>query len=215
MQRESKSRVRIYKELKIMLTERNKNKFRESPNEILIRCLGKNSFIEWNEWRDNNSERHISLKGASLGNVNLEDIDFSQIDLNMADLKNANLKDADLSEANLAGADLSYANLIGADLWKANLKSAKLCDANLKSAKLEKANLENAELVRTNLESTDLWKANLKGAKFISIAVDRRTFIWGCDFDEQTLFSGGELSKARIEPRLIEHMKKNNRRIRY
>ncbi len=198
-----------------MFTERNKNKFGESPNEILIRCLGNDDFTEWNEWRDNNKERRISLKGASLGNVNLEGADLSQVDLKVADLKNANLKDADLSEANLAGADLSYANLIGADLWKADLKSAKLCEANLKGAKLEKANLEKAELVRINLESADLWKANLKGAKFISVVVDRRTFIWGCDFDEQTVFSGGELSKARIEPRLIEHMKKNNRRVKF
>ena len=68
--------------------------------------------------------------------------------------------------------------------------------------------MENAELVRVNLESADLWKANLKGAKFISAAVDRRTFIWGCDFDEQTVFSGAELSKALIEPRLIEHIKR-------
>ena len=196
-----------------MFTERNKNKFRESPNEILIRCLGKDNFTEWNEWRDNNRERHISLIGASLRNVNLKGADFSQVDLNMADLKHANLKDADLSEANLAGADLSYANLSGADLWKADLKSAKLCEANLKSAKLEKSNLENAQLVRINLESADLWKANLKGAKFLSVAVDRRTFIWGCDFDEQTIFSGGELNKARIEPRLIEHIKKTIRRV--
>ena len=197
-----------------MFTERNKNKFGESPNEILIRCLGKDNFTEWNEWRDNNYNRHISLKGANLGNVNLEGVDLSQVDLKIADLKNANLAGADLSEADLAGADLSHANLIGADLWKADLKFAKLWEANLKSAKLEKANLENAQLVRINLENADLWKANLKGAKFTSVVVDRGTFIWGCDFDEQTVFSGGELSKARIEPRLIEHMKKNIRRVK-
>jgi uncharacterized protein YjbI with pentapeptide repeats len=194
----------ICKERKMMFTERNKNKFGESPNEILIRCLGKDDFTEWNEWRDNNKKGHISLKGASLGNVNLEGADLSQVDLKMADLKNVNLAGADLSAANLAGADLSHANLIGADLWKADLKFANLLEANLKSAQLEKANLESA----------DLWKANLKGAKFISVVVDRRTFIWGCDFDEQTVFSGGGLSKARIEPRLIEHMKKNIRRVK-
>ncbi|MEJ2729571.1 MAG: pentapeptide repeat-containing protein [Deltaproteobacteria bacterium] len=101
-----------------MFTERKKDPFAESPNDILIRCLGKDNFTEWNEWRDNNRERHISLKGVSLRNVNLEGADFSQVDLNAADLKHANLKDSDLSEASLAGADLSYANLMGADLWK-------------------------------------------------------------------------------------------------
>ena len=199
----------------MMFTERNKNKSGESPNEILIRCLGKDNFTEWNEWRDNNEQRHISLRGACLSNANLEGADLSQVDLKMADLKNVNLPGADLSEANLAGADLSHANLIGADLWKADLKFANLWEANLKSAQLEKANLENAQLVRINLESADLWKAKLKGAKFISVIVDRRTFIWGCDFDEQTVFSGGGLSKARIEPCLIEHIKKNIQRVKF
>jgi len=158
-----------------MLTERNKSKFGESPYEILNRCLGKDDFTDWDEWRDNNKMGYISLKGARLGNVNLEGADLSQVDLKAADLKNANLSGADLSEANLAGADLSHANLEGADLWK----------------------------------------ANLKGAKFISAIVDKRTFIWGCDFDEQTVFSGGGLSKARIEPRLIEHIKKNIQRVKF
>ena len=198
-----------------MFTEINKNKFAESPNEILIRCMAKDDFSEWNEWRDNKKQGHISLKGAYLSSANLEGADLSQVDLKMADLKNVNLAGADLSEANLAGADLSHANLIGANLWKADLKFANLWEANLKSAQLEKANLENAQLVRVNLESADLWKANLKGAKFISVLLDRRTFIWGCDFDEQTIFSGGELSKARIEPRLIEHIKKTIRRVTY
>jgi uncharacterized protein YjbI with pentapeptide repeats len=73
------------------------------------------------------------------------------------------------------------------------------------------ANLENAELVGTNLESADLWEANLKGAKLISITVDRRTFIWGCDFDERTVLRGTSLNNARIEPCLIELMKLGHR----
>ena len=196
-----------------MFTERNKNRFGESPNEILIRCLGKHDFTEWDEWRDNNKRGHISLKGVRLCNTSLAHADLSQVDLKMADLKNVNLSGANLSEANLAGADLSHANLSGADLWKANLKFAKLCDANLKNAKLEKTNLENADLIRINLEGTDLWKANLKGAKLESVLVDRRTFIWGCDFNEQTVFSGGGFRHARIEPRLLEHIKKNMQRV--
>jgi uncharacterized protein YjbI with pentapeptide repeats len=95
-----------------MLTERNKNKFGESPDEILNRCLGKDDFADWNEWRDNNKMGYISLKGARLGNVNLKGADLSQVDLKAADLKNANLSGADLSKANLVGAELSHANLI-------------------------------------------------------------------------------------------------------
>jgi uncharacterized protein YjbI with pentapeptide repeats len=196
-----------------MFYERHKNIFGESLNEILSRCLRNDDFTEWNEWRDQNKEGHISLKGARLSNINLKSADLSQVDLKAADLKKSNLTHADLSEADLTGADLSYTNLIGADLWKANLKFARLWEANLNSVILVKANLENAEFVRINLENADLWKANLKGAKFISVVVDRRTFIWGCDFDEQTVFREGELSRARIEPRLFEHIKKNIRKI--
>ena len=196
-----------------MFVERDRYRFGENPNEILIRCLEKDDFAEWDVWRDNNKRRPISLRGAILGNVNLAGADLSQVDLKMAYLKNANLSGTDLSEANLTGANLSHANLIGANLWKADLKFANLQEANLKRTRLEKANLKNAKLVRINLESADLWRANLKGAKFVSVLVDRRTFIWGCDFDEQTVFSGGGLSKARIEPRLIEHLIKNIRRI--
>ena len=197
-----------------MFMKRNKNIFTENPNKILIRCFKKHDFTEWDEWRDNNKREHISLTGARLCNASLEGANLSQVDLIMADLKNVNLARTDLSEANLAGADLSHANLTGADLWKANLKFARLWEANLKNAKLERTNLENAELVRINLEGADLWKANLSGAKLVSVVADRRTFIWGCDVDEQTVFSGGGFSQARIEPRLIEHIKKNIRRVK-
>ena len=197
-----------------MFAERNTKKLVESASEILIRCSTKDDFTEWHEWRDHN-ESQISLKGAGLGCVNLEGADLSQVDLQAADLKNANFRNADLSEANLAGADLSNANLTGADLWKTDLKFAKLYEANLKSANLEKANLEGAELGRVNLEGANLWKANLKVAKFISVAIDKQTFIWGCEFDDQTVFSGGEVNTTRIEPRLIEHIKKNIWRVQH
>ena len=197
-----------------MYAERNTDKLVESSREILIRCASKDDFSEWNEWRDNN-ESQISLKGAGLCDLNLESADLSQVDLKAADLKNANLKNADLSEANLAGADLSCANLHGADLWQADLKSAKLCKANLNSAKLEKANLEGAELAGVNLEGANLWKANLIGAKFISVVVDTQTFIWGCKFDDQTVFGEEVLTKARIEPGLIEQIRKNIQRVQH
>ena len=196
-----------------MYTQRNKNMFAENPNEILIRCLEKDDFTEWDEWRLHNSREHISLKGAHLCNANLEGADLSQVDLKAADFKSVNLAGSNLSEANLAGANLSHANLAGADLWKADLKSAHLREVNLKNAKLEKTNLENAELLRINLEGADLWKANLIGAKLVSVVTDRRTFIWGCHFNEQTIFGGGGFGQARIEPRLLEHIKKNMRRV--
>jgi len=99
----------------------------------------------------------------------------------------------------LEGANFISANLEGADLWKANLKGAELINANL----------EGADLRNVNLTGADLWKANLKGAKLIAAIVDRQTFIWGCDFDKQTIFIGKGLYSARIEPRMKESLRIN------
>ena len=84
----------LYKERKRIFSERNKNKFAESPNEILIRCLRKDDFTEWNEWRDNNKGQ-ILLDGIRLGNVNLAGADLSEAKLTEVDLSHANLKGAD------------------------------------------------------------------------------------------------------------------------
>ncbi|MGV7224791.1 MAG: pentapeptide repeat-containing protein [Nitrospinales bacterium] len=165
-----------------MIRERKERQFDESQYEILIMCSKNGELAQWNEWRENNQKVSIYLEGANfLG---------------------ANLAGADLSEANLAGTNLGKINLEGADLWKANLKSTNLCNANLKGVELISADLTDADLRNVNLAGADLWKANLKGAKLIAAKVDRQTFIWGCDFDKQTVFNGKELCLARIEPRL-------------
>ena len=69
--------------------------------------------------------------------------------------------------------------------------------------------LEGANFISANLAGADLWKANLKGAKLIAAIVDKQTFIWGCDFDKQTVFTGKDLYLARIEPRLKESLRIN------
>jgi uncharacterized protein YjbI with pentapeptide repeats len=69
--------------------------------------------------------------------------------------------------------------------------------------------LEGANLINVNLEGADLWKANLKGTKLISAILDSQTFIWGCDFDDQTTFNIKELSSAKIEPRLNKSLRIN------
>jgi uncharacterized protein YjbI with pentapeptide repeats len=89
------------------------------------------------------------------------------------------------------------------------LEGANFISANLEGADLWKANLEGANLRNVNLAGADLWKANLKGAKLIAAIVDRQTFIWGCDFDKQTIFIGKGLYSARIEPRMKESLRIN------
>ena len=165
-----------------MISEKKEKQFDESQYEILIECSDKGDLTEWNEWRENNQKVSILLEGA-------------------------NLAGADLWKANLAGANLRNVNLAGADLWNANLKSTDLWNANLKGAELIGANLASADLRNVNLAGADLWNANLKGAKFLAAIVDSQTFIWGCDFDKQTVITGKGLYSAKIEPRLKESLK--------
>ena len=172
-----------------MISERKKKQFDESQYEILIKCSDKGDLTEWNEWRENNQTVSVLLEGANFIGANLEG--------------------ADLWKANLAGANLRNVNLEGADLWKANLKGTELWNGNLKGAELISADLADADLRNVNLAGADLWKANLKGAKLIAAIVDRQTFIWGCEFDKQTVFTGEGLYLARIEPSLKESLRIN------
>ena len=172
-----------------MISESKKKQFDESQYEILIKCSDKGDMTQWNEWRANNQKVSILLEGANFIGANLEG--------------------ADLWNANLAGANLRNVNLESADLWKANLKGTDLWNANLKGTELISANFASADLKNVNLEGADLWKANLKGAKFIAAIVDRQTFIWGCEFDKQTVFTGKGLCLARIEPHMKESLRIN------
>ena len=82
-----------------------------------------------------------------------------------------------------------------------------LFEANLKNAELMWANLEGADLTKANLDDADLWRANLKGARLVAAIVNARTFIWGCEFDTQTDFTGMKVDLARIDPQLKESLR--------
>ena len=79
--------------------------------------------------------------------------------------------------------------------WRENNQKVSIL---LEDANFIIANLKGAELINTNLEGADLRNVNLTGAKLIAAIVDRQTFIWGCDFDKQTVFTGNELYLAKI-----------------
>jgi len=114
----------------------------------------------------------------------------------------------------LKGAELARANLESADLRGAILRGADLRSANLMGVDLVKGNLEGADLEGANIEKADLWKVNLKDAKSVNVKVDDQTFIWGCDFNNQTDFTGVHLELARIDPYLKESLRNNIRQIR-
>lgn len=156
------------------------------------------------------------LKGAKLGETNLERADLSRVDLREANLRGAylvgaNLNKTDLSEANLReaylrGADLREANLIGTNLFRTDLSGANLGEANLGEAylvgaDLREANLKEADLIgaylrRANLIGANLNKTNLSGANL------KGAYLVGADLREANLdevnLKGVDLKEADL-----------------
>lgn len=129
---------------------------------------------EWNNWKEENQNVEVDLRGVDLSETDLRRVNLRKVDLSEADLAGVDLRRADLSRANLRGADLSRANLRGADLSRANLrgtifKRATLSEANLNKTFLLRANLSEAYIIKANLSG-----ANLSGAFFLKFFL-----IWG------------------------------------
>jgi uncharacterized protein YjbI with pentapeptide repeats len=95
----------------------------------------------------------------------------------------------------------------GFEWWNEWRKNKKEVPVLLEGAELGGVNLQGADLTRVNLNGVDFWKTNLKGAKLIAVIVNAETFIWGCEFDLQTDFTGMRMDLARIEPRLKERLR--------
>jgi hypothetical protein len=168
-------------------------------NEEHVKLL-KQDVQAWNEWRKNNPEVELDLRGAdlsgatlavsNLSGANLAEADLAEANLAMADLSGANLPGADLYEAylyranlpgaNLSGADLRMADLSGANLFGANLSGADLLGADLSMADLSGANLFGADLRRTRLTETDLCNATLIGSKVYGASA------WGVKVNDDT-----------------------------
>lgn len=81
----------------------------------------------------------ISLSGARLNGVVLNDMELQDVSFWYADLSGAQLQNSDLRRANFENSDLR----------KANLRGANLEDANLKNAKLKRTKLHNTKFCRT------------------------------------------------------------------
>ncbi|MEO6001347.1 MAG: pentapeptide repeat-containing protein [Chitinophagaceae bacterium] len=116
------------------------------------------------------------LRGANMGNTNL----------NGAKLINTDLRGADLTGTNLAAAILVNPNLIGANLINANLTGANLANLNLRGVNLTNANLEGADLSGADLTDSILDNANLKGANLTNANLTRANLV-ETDFSEATI----------------------------
>jgi uncharacterized protein YjbI with pentapeptide repeats len=114
----------------------------------------------------------ISLRGASLSEVdlsgaNLHAAKLSRADLSRANLSGATLRMADLSEANLRGTKLLQAELREANLSRTDLSRADLRGASLRGADLHKADLGGADISGAGMLRANLSEANLGGAKLL------------------------------------------------
>jgi len=133
----------------------------------------------WNEWRKNNPEIRMDLRGANLHKADLSGKNLSRMNLQGALLSKARLGNADLTEADLSrvngsravlrGANLTRANLSNANLSMADLRKARLHETDLNLADLRGARLGNAQLcsailIRTNLLGCGLFRTNMEGA---------------------------------------------------
>ncbi len=88
------------------------------------------------------------------------------ISLSGADLREIDLQDAWLPEINLSGTYMLHGNLKNVNLKRANLAGAHLTNTDLQGANLQSANLQSA-----NLQSADLSNTQLTGAKYNSQTV--------------------------------------------
>jgi hypothetical protein len=123
------------------------------------------------EWRDENRETGLDLRGAELGGL-----DLVSAPLFGAELVGANLSETDLKRSNLRGADLSEANLIRANFSGADLSRTKLVGARLNAATLYQTDLSGADLSQASLTQTDIIRANLRGTNFAGATLGQTVF---------------------------------------
>ena len=187
-------------------------------------------------WRNDNPDKRLDLRKATLASLNLSGMNFSGADLSRADLQNTDLSHADLSNAdltqadlsaydppacNLSHADLKGANLECANLWRANLSHANLTGANLEGATAWHADLSHADLIGANLSRTCLVDTDLRGVKLRNCRVYGAS-VWKANLEgaEQTNliidpFGGPIITIENLELAQFIYLLMENERIRH
>lgn len=138
------------------------------------------------------------LKGADLGEANLEEAFLPGVNLQQAYLAftnlqraalwGANLQDARLGNAKLQRADLHKANLQGADLWYADLREARFAGADLTGASLQNARLEDAVFdEKTKLPDETNWTLETDMTRFTN---PNHPDFWRSDYKESPAYRG-------------------------
>lgn len=111
-------------------------------NNDLIKLLQAGKVQEFNQFREDNPDFKIDLRGAELIGVKWN----AFISDERANFKGANFEGASLSYARLIHANFEGANFKGARLYSVILNYSNLIGANFEGAKLYNAKLYNASL---------------------------------------------------------------------
>jgi uncharacterized protein YjbI with pentapeptide repeats len=155
----------------------------------------------WNDWREQNHEIAIDLRGVNLQREMLSDFNLNNTDLGGTNLSGANLSHAMLNRSNLSGSNLICANLNDADLSDAVLNGANLNNADLRGANLGGASLNCARLDHSNLGGTNFNMAKLSSALLRSVDLSKaalnRTDLSKASLDQSNL-SESSLNRANL-----------------
>ncbi len=192
---------------------------------MLRRCSDAKDVTEWNEWRIEDPDVDIWLRGADLRGAFLNEVNLSGAFLEGAGLQDAELERCGLVGARLDGCRLMGANLAGAYLTLSHCNGAYFHLACLKDSNLQNARLEGVSLLKTDLERASLNQArlqgahlegcNIKGADLEGALVDGRTWIWRCEVDGDTYCAGVGLADASLQPGLKQTLEYIVRRKRW
>ena len=154
----------------------------------------------WNQWRAENPNIQVDLRGASLRHKQLNKINLANADLKEANLSFTRLKGANLAFADLEYGILSFANLTGANLSATSFENAYLEDAVLTNARLQGANLVKAKLTNSDLKSASLVDANVEGANLSAVNFDNAN-LSSITFDQR--ITRKILRESRLSPKKI------------
>jgi uncharacterized protein YjbI with pentapeptide repeats len=136
------------------------------------------------------------LKGASLGDAQLQGGSLVGADFRGANLGGAHFEGTLLDGAQLQGQWLDSAHFEGASLVGADLRGAFLGGARLQGASLDSAHLQGALLDRAQLHGASLDQAELQGASLQDV------FVWRAD-SRTAQASGARIRIAETGPKQL------------
>lgn len=169
-------------------------------NQEQLDRLFKEGVQAWNQWRSENPDVKIDLRGAFLFRVNLSEVNFRDSDLSFVNLSEANLSKANLSNARLFHADLSFTVLI-----YANLSGAKIHHTNLSYTDLRGVNLHHANIMYSVFGDNNL--SAVKGLETVEQQFGPSNIGIDTIYDSQGKIPEAFLKGAGVPDSFIEYMR--------